>query len=123
MVRDGDALHGKPDRHEKITHRKMCWNFLYALFTGIIVYAPWIWRCGQTYSLQAWSVAADNLTVFKDIGFMSLGNVILCSYALRVLYLAAVGCVTKIVQRKISSQSLTVYTALIFSLLPVLLFT
>ena len=101
---------------------KMCWNFLYALFTGIIVYAPWIWRCGQTYSLQAWSVAADNLTVFKDIGFMSLGNVILCSYVLRVLYLAAVGCVTKIVQRKISSQSLTVYTALIFSLLPVLLF-
>lgn len=107
---------------KRITHRKLCWNFLYALFAGIIVYAPWIWRCGQTYSLQAWSVAADNLTVFKDIGFMSLGNVVLCSYALRVLYLAAVGCVTKMVQRKISSQSLTVYTALIFSLLPVLLF-
>lgn len=107
---------------KKIMHRKMYWNFLYALLIGMIIYVPWIYQCGQTYSLKAWSVAAGNLPAFKEIGFMSLGNVILCSYVLRVLYLVIAGCVTKLMQRKISSQSLTVYTALVCCLLPVLLF-
>lgn len=107
----------------KITRRKMCWNGLYALLIGMVVYAPWIYQCGQTYSLKEWSVAADNLTAFRNFGFMSLGDIILCSYALRILYLAFAGYVTKMVQRKMSGQSLTVYTALICCLLPVLLFT
>ncbi len=107
---------------KKIMHRKMYWNFLYALLIGMIIYVPWIYQCGQTYSLKAWSVAAGNLPAFKEIGFMSLGNVILCSYVLRVLYLVIAGCVTKLMQRKISSQSLTVYTSLVCCLLPVLLF-
>lgn len=106
----------------KIERRKMLWILFYAMFVGLIVYVPWIYQCGQIYSLQEWSASANSLTALSGISFMSLGCVVLLSYLLRILYLIAVGYGTKLVQNKLSSQSLTIYTALILCLIPVLLF-
>ncbi len=106
----------------QIGRGKMFWILLYAVFDSVIVYVPWIYQCGQTYSLKDWSASAESLTSLSGISFMNLGSVVLFSYLLRMIYLIVVGYVTKLVQNKLSSQSLTIYTALILCLIPVVLF-
>ena len=81
----------------------------------------WIYACGQTYSLKTWSFSAASIPYFESVPFLSLGSVIFCSYLLRVLYLILVGCVTKMVQSKVKSRSLTIYVSLLLGLIPVLL--
>ena len=88
---------------------------------NVVEYDIWIYACGQTYSLKTWSFSAASIPYFESVPFLSLGSVIFCSYLLRVLYLILVGCVTKMVQSKVKSCSLTIYVSLLLGLIPVLL--
>lgn len=105
----------------RINRQKMWWNMIYGVIVGILVYVPWIYACGQTYSLKTRSFSAASIPYFESVPFLSLGSVIFCSYLLRVLYLILVGCVTKMVQSKVKSRSLTIYVSLLLGLIPVLL--
>ena len=80
-----------------------------------------IWCDRGNFGVCAMYFSAASIPYFESVPFLSLGSVIFCSYLLRVLYLILVGCVTKMVQSKVKSRSLTIYVSLLLGLIPVLL--
>lgn len=100
--------------------RKHKWilNGIYAIVIAGVAYIPWFFCVKQAFHLGEWQASAASLRNCSSLSWIGLGELVVISYLLRILYLFMVGALGKFVQRKLHSQILSVVATVFLAMIP-----
>ncbi len=102
----------------RIDCRKWILNGCYALLAAGVVFPYWVYQVSLTYPLHEWNLSAASLQGYSAWSFLNLGSLVALTYLLRIVYLYLVGALGRILQRKLHSPILTVFTTVLVMILP-----